>query len=157
MRKFPIILNQCKRFSEWKVQAYGKHVNHTLVKGGWCWWYRKYAPGDTVLEGLEKEAQAAKKGLWIDTAPIPPWAYRKARRGQAFDLSDLVPLDAETEGSASTRGPPLLGTIEKDSPSSASTSLYPMIGNLKSHIYPQPPCLVLGLVFLSINALAHLV
>jgi endonuclease YncB( thermonuclease family) len=21
----------------------GTHVNHTLVKNGWCWWYRKYA------------------------------------------------------------------------------------------------------------------
>jgi hypothetical protein len=27
------------------------------------WWYRKYAPGDTVLEGLEKDAREAKKGL----------------------------------------------------------------------------------------------
>jgi endonuclease YncB( thermonuclease family) len=23
----------------------GTNVNHTLVKEGWCWWYRKYAPG----------------------------------------------------------------------------------------------------------------
>ncbi len=46
-----------------------------LVKGGWCWWYRKYAPGDTVLEGLENEARAAKKGLWVDSAPIPPRGY----------------------------------------------------------------------------------
>ena len=30
----------------------GTHVNHTLLKDGWCWWYRKYAPGDTALEGL---------------------------------------------------------------------------------------------------------
>jgi endonuclease YncB( thermonuclease family) len=57
----------------------GTHVNQTLVKGGWCWWYRKYAPGDTVLEGLEKEARDAKKGLWADPSPIPPWVYRKAR------------------------------------------------------------------------------
>ena len=25
----------------------GTYVNHTLVKEGLCWWYRKYAPGDT--------------------------------------------------------------------------------------------------------------
>jgi len=50
----------------------------TLVKDGWCWWYRKYAPGDRVLEGLEKEAREARKGLWVDPAPIPPWVYRKA-------------------------------------------------------------------------------
>ena len=73
----------------------GTNVNHELVKDGWCWWYRKYAPGNTVLEGLEKEAREAKKGLWVDPAPIPPWVYRKAKRGQALDLSDLAPLDAE--------------------------------------------------------------
>jgi len=120
--------------------ADGTNVNHTLVKDGWCWWYRKYAPGDTVLEGLEKEAREAKKGLWVDPAPIPPWVYRKARRGQALDLSDLVPLDAEIEGKASTRGPPFLGAIEQDSESSTPTSPYPVIGNRKSHIYHRPDC-----------------
>jgi endonuclease YncB( thermonuclease family) len=55
----------------------GTNVNHTLVKEGWCWWYRKYAPGDTVLEGLEKEAREAKKGLWVDPHPVPPWEWRK--------------------------------------------------------------------------------
>ena len=34
----------------------GTNVNQELIKLGWCWWYRKYAPGDTVLEGLENEA-----------------------------------------------------------------------------------------------------
>ena len=58
----------------------GTHVNHKLVKDGWCWWYRKYAPLDTELETLEKEARNAKKGLWVDPAPRPPWAYRKVRR-----------------------------------------------------------------------------
>ena len=24
----------------------GTNVNYTLVKEGWCWWYRKYAPCD---------------------------------------------------------------------------------------------------------------
>ena len=43
--------------------ADGTNVNYTLVKEGWCWWYRKYAPGNSVLEGLENEAQEARKGL----------------------------------------------------------------------------------------------
>ena len=49
----------------------GTSVNQELVKQGWCWWYRKYAPDDTVLEGLEREARETKKGLWVDPAPIP--------------------------------------------------------------------------------------
>ena len=55
----------------------GTNVNHTLVKDGWCWWYRKYAPGDTVLEGLEKEAREERKGLVADPQPVPPWEWRK--------------------------------------------------------------------------------
>src|ERR1700704_3717405 len=51
--------------------------NHTLVKEGWCWWYRKHAAGDTVLERLETEAREARKGLWADPGPVPPWEWRK--------------------------------------------------------------------------------
>lgn len=53
------------------------NVNQALVKDGWCWWYRKYAPSDTVLEGLENDAREAKKGLWVDPNPVPPWEWRK--------------------------------------------------------------------------------
>ena len=55
----------------------GTNVNHELVKQGWCWWYRKYAPGDMVLEGLETEAREAKRGLWAGPQPVPPWEWRK--------------------------------------------------------------------------------
>jgi hypothetical protein len=50
------------------------------AEDGWCWWYRKYAPGDIELEKLEKDVRESKKGLWVDPAPIPPWVYRKAKR-----------------------------------------------------------------------------
>ena len=69
----------------------GMNLNHALVKDGWCWWYRKYAPKNGELERLETEAREAKKGLWVDPAPIPPWVHRKARRGQAPHLSDVEP------------------------------------------------------------------
>jgi micrococcal nuclease len=55
----------------------GTHVNHTLVKDGWCWWYRKYAPLNTELEKLVKDAREAKQGFWADPSPIPPWVYRR--------------------------------------------------------------------------------
>jgi micrococcal nuclease len=55
------------------ILPHGTNVNHKLVKDGGCWWYRKYASGDTVLEGLEKEAREARKGLWIDPKPVLPW------------------------------------------------------------------------------------
>ena len=58
----------------------GTRVNHTLVKDGWCWLYRKYTPGDMVLEGLEKDAREAKKGLWLDQKPVSAWEWRKRNR-----------------------------------------------------------------------------
>jgi endonuclease YncB( thermonuclease family) len=56
------------------------NVHHTLVKDGWCWWYRIKAPGNTKLERLEKDARETKKGLWVDPAHMPPWEWRKRRR-----------------------------------------------------------------------------
>ena len=56
------------------------NLHQELVRRGWYWWYRKYAPGDTVLEGREKEARMSKKGLWADPQPVPPWEWRKQRK-----------------------------------------------------------------------------
>jgi endonuclease YncB( thermonuclease family) len=50
----------------------GTNVNHELVKNGWCWWYRKYAPGDVIQEELEKRARASMLGLWADPHAVPP-------------------------------------------------------------------------------------
>ena len=57
-----------------------------------------------------------RRGLWQDLKPVPPWVFRKAKRGQTLDLSNLVPLENEPEGSAAaTRGPPPLDSVESDS------------------------------------------
>src|SRR5215467_9173987 len=77
-------------------------------------------------------------GRW--SAPIPPWVYRKARRGQSLDLSDLVPLESETEASAANRGPPHVGVAPSESLLDAASSPYPIIGNRRSHIYHRPDC-----------------
>ena len=54
----------------------GMNLNQELVRQGVCWWYRKYAPGDTTLEGLEKDAREARIGLWADPQPVPPWEWQ---------------------------------------------------------------------------------
>jgi micrococcal nuclease len=117
------------------------NVNYELVKDGWCWWYRKYAPRSMVLEKYEKDARDSKKGLWADPAPVPPWVYRKARRGQSLDLSDLVPLDNETTYSGFPRGPPTDGAAKQDflAPQKALSG-YPIMGNRRSHIYHRVDC-----------------
>ena len=68
----------------------GTNVNHALVKEGWCWWYRKYAPRDTMLQGLEKDAREARKGLWADPQPVPPWIFRKTKRVARVHLAYML-------------------------------------------------------------------
>jgi micrococcal nuclease len=57
------------------------NVNQVLVKEGSCWWFSKYVPKDKVLKELEQEAKDAKKGLWADPNPVPPWLYRRLDSG----------------------------------------------------------------------------
>ena len=45
-----------------------------------AWWYRKYAPKDKELAKAEATARKAKRGLWADPNPIPPWVWRQKQR-----------------------------------------------------------------------------
>jgi endonuclease YncB( thermonuclease family) len=57
------------------------NINQALVREGWCWWFSKFVPKDAVLKQLEQEAKDAKKGLWADPNPTPPWLYRRLDAG----------------------------------------------------------------------------
>ncbi len=41
----------------------GRVLNRELVKAGFAWWYRRYAPNDETLAQLEREARRTKRGL----------------------------------------------------------------------------------------------
>ena len=63
----------------------GRDANLEQVRAGMAWWYRQYAkeqrPDDRQrYEAAESEARQAKRGLWADQAPVPPWEFR--RRGR---------------------------------------------------------------------------
>ena len=55
----------------------GRNLNHEVVRAGFAWWYSRYARSDKDLKNLEAAARAAKRGLWVDQTPIPPWDFRK--------------------------------------------------------------------------------
>ena len=64
-----------------KVVVEGRDVGLAMVREGYAWWYRKYADEqsavDQVLYGAaELAARGAKRGLWRDQDPLPPWEYR---------------------------------------------------------------------------------
>lgn len=62
----------------------GHDVNLEQVRAGMAWWYRQYATEQTPddrrsYELAENEARAARRGLWADNAPVPPWEWRRKK------------------------------------------------------------------------------
>ncbi len=57
----------------------GRSLNHELVRAGFAWMYRRYT-NDQSLSDLEEEARVARRGLWVDANPIPPWEWRIMRK-----------------------------------------------------------------------------
>jgi micrococcal nuclease len=91
----------------------GRSLNQELVKAGMAWWYRQYAPHDTTLAQLEAEARTAKRGLWADANPVPPWEWRKGQRASSTAAS---------------------------APAAVSPTAESIIGNRRSKVYHWPGC-----------------
>ncbi|MCB9913232.1 MAG: thermonuclease family protein [Planctomycetes bacterium] len=56
-----------------------KAFNQVLLEEGLAWVYTAYCKEAwcTVWSRLEGEAKAARKGLWADARPEPPWQFRR--------------------------------------------------------------------------------
>ena len=54
-------------------------VNEEVVNAGLAWVYTRYCdkPICERWKVLEQEARGAKRGLWSDPNPIPPWEFRR--------------------------------------------------------------------------------
>lgn len=102
------------------VLADGTNLSRELLKAGLAWWYRQYSKDET-LGILEEEARQAKRGLWVDPNPVPPWEIRHPKGVEPLARGDLLTSDAE----------------EKSVP---DTTPMPIIGNRKSHVYHRPDC-----------------
>jgi endonuclease YncB( thermonuclease family) len=58
----------------------GASLNREMVRSGLAWWFVRYAPDDLELQALEVEARCARRGLWQERNPLPPWRHREAER-----------------------------------------------------------------------------
>ena len=52
------------------------NLNIVLISAGLAWWHETYAPEDKILMDVQKSAKIAKRGLWADPDPIPPWEWK---------------------------------------------------------------------------------
>jgi endonuclease YncB( thermonuclease family) len=59
-----------------------------LVKAGLAWHYKAYQREQPPMERqlyahAEEQARSARRGLWADRSPQPPWEFRRERRERA--------------------------------------------------------------------------
>jgi hypothetical protein len=61
----------------------GRSLNREMLRLGLAWWFRQYAPTDSDLQRLQREARQAGRGLWADSGAVPPWEWRADHRPRA--------------------------------------------------------------------------
>jgi endonuclease YncB( thermonuclease family) len=57
-------------------------INAELVKAGYAWHYKQYAPNEAKLAAYENEARKVKHGLWSDAHAVAPWDFRRGKTAQ---------------------------------------------------------------------------
>ena len=66
-----------------------------MIKMGMAWWYRKYSRDQRLrdrqlYEAAECDARRLRAGLWWDTKPVPPWAWRRPTAAEpSSSLADV--------------------------------------------------------------------
>lgn len=62
------------------VECDGKDAATEQLRAGMAWYDPKVIPGYEALAGVQTRAQAAGRGLWVQTSPLPPWDWRATRK-----------------------------------------------------------------------------
>src|SRR5262249_45594722 len=75
-----------------KVMLQNINVNLAQIRDGMAWYYRHYAadldPADrAAYDQAEQEARSARRGLWSQPNPTPPWEWRHP--GQTTSKRDV--------------------------------------------------------------------
>lgn len=97
-----------------KVFVNGQELNAKLLEAGLAWHYRQY-DNSPLYARLEAQARAAKRGLWSQPHPTPPWAWRRAQRKARKSKTPF-------------------------SPPSCAGQPCPIHGNHRSHVYHHRGC-----------------
>ena len=85
-----------------KVIAKDRDVNLALINQGLAWHYKRYAHEQTSSDAdayaqTENEARAREAGLWKETRPVPPWAYRACRKKSSTCRHAGTPSEIQQE------------------------------------------------------------
>lgn len=57
-----------------------------LLEQGLAWYTGEQFPGSETYEAAMEAAKAAKRGLWSQPDPVPPWEFYQKVEGKLRDL-----------------------------------------------------------------------
>ncbi len=107
----------------------GKDVNFAQLRAGLAWYFKKYerdvaADRRQPYADAEREARQARRGLWADPNPQPPWEYRHPEN-ETGTFSDVSKKGTGAPGNSTAPAAQPGGTVR---------------GNKNSMIYHAPNC-----------------
>lgn len=87
-RASELLVNQTVIVSTREKDRYGRVVSKVtlsgprdfgseMIRAGLAWHYRAYARKADDYARMEREARSQRLGLWKDSAPVPPWDWRR--------------------------------------------------------------------------------
>ena len=95
-----LLLNQRVELNTVATDIYGRKIAHIqmgalqvnaeLVRIGFAWAYSRH---NSAMKDVQGAARRARRGLWQDAAPTPPWAWRRAHTEHANESFDRRGLD----------------------------------------------------------------
>ena len=100
----------------------GRDVGLEMIRAGCAWHYRQYS-NDASYAAAEQEARRARRGLWQDAKPVPPWIYRLPQKSPAAPPASRSLM----ESAATTK-------------EATATASGPFHGNLSSRVFHAPSC-----------------
>jgi endonuclease YncB( thermonuclease family) len=62
-----------------RVRVGDVDVNLRMVDDGYAWHFKRYST-ERALARAERRARRARRGLWVDPDPVPPWEWRRSER-----------------------------------------------------------------------------
>lgn len=62
-----------------RVYVDDRDLSEQLITEGLAWHYARYS-SELALGQAQREAQRARRGLWQEPDPVPPWEFRRRER-----------------------------------------------------------------------------
>lgn len=70
----------------------GEDVNAAQLRSGNAWLYEQYCKSWVCGEwfGIEADARSSRVGLWADKDPVPPWQWRRDKKGTSTSWFEKI-------------------------------------------------------------------